>query len=195
MRYQLLVILSFGVIAAFQTSAAEAADVNDFVDFSTDLLPGRLYVPPEAADPATARPLILFLHGAGETGSDNVSQVNGNIDNLLDTAKQRGAFLYAPQATSFSWTDVDRTSSVMTMIDQAFAEQNADPSRLYVTGLSMGGGGTWSVLNRFADRIAAAVPIACPMLQPVPITLVELIAACVALAHRPANIRLSMFLE
>ncbi len=160
MRFQLLMILSFGVISAFQTSAAEAADVNDFVDFSTDLLPGRLYVPPAAADPSAARPLILFLHGAGETGSDNVSQVNSNINNLLDAAKQRGAFLYAPQAISYGWVDVDRVSSVMTMIDQAFAEQNADPSRLYVTGLSMGGGGTWNVLNRFADRIAAVVPIA-----------------------------------
>jgi predicted esterase len=160
MRFQLIVILSFAMLTSLGATSARAADVNDFDDFSSTLLPGRLYVPPEAADSGTARPFILFLHGAGETGSNNVSQVNGNIDNLLAAAKERGAFLYAPQATSFSWTDSVRTTNVMATIDEILSEVPADPSHLYVTGLSMGGGGTWSFLNRYTDRFAAAVPIA-----------------------------------
>jgi hypothetical protein len=48
----------------------------------------------------------------------------------------------------------------MAMVGQVLAEQNADPNRVYVTGLSMGGGGTWNMLSRFADQFAAAVPIA-----------------------------------
>src|SRR5689334_11227696 len=78
-----------------------AANVSDFIDFSLRaadnslLLPGRLYVPPVAS--VSARPLILFMHGAGETGTDNVDQINVNIDNLLAEAKVRGAFLLAPQ--------------------------------------------------------------------------------------------------
>ena len=54
---------------------ARAANVSDFIDFSlrsgaTALLPGRLYVPPEAiSDPTTLRPFILFLHGGGEAGA------------------------------------------------------------------------------------------------------------------------------
>jgi predicted peptidase len=139
-----------------------AANVNDFIDFTLRaannslLLPGRLYVPPEAS--ASPRPLILFLHGAGESGTNNLSQINVNLDNLLAEAKQRGAFLYAPQ-TNIGWTTPTVTTYVDTMLDRALAEQNVDLNRLYATGLSMGGGGVWNVLNRYPERFAAAVPI------------------------------------
>jgi predicted esterase len=139
---------------------AGAANVSDFINFSHPSVPGRLYVPPEATDPTNPRPLILFLHGAGETGTNNISQINGNIDNLLQGAKDNGTFLYAPQATTFTWADTTRTTNVMSMIDQALLDFNVDPNRLYVTGLSMGGGGVWNMLNRFDDRFAAGVPIA-----------------------------------
>ena len=144
---------------------AAAANVNDFIDFSLRsqtnalLLPGRLYVPPEASGPSSPRPLILFLHGAGESGTNNLAQINGNIDNLLAEAKQRGAFLYAPQ-TNASWSPTTITNHVNTMLDRALADQLVDANRIYVTGLSMGGGGVWNLLNRFSDRFAAAVPIA-----------------------------------
>jgi predicted peptidase len=144
---------------------AWAANVNDFIDFSLRsagnalLLPGRLYVPPEAANPAEPRPLMLFLHGAGESGTNNLGQINQNIDNLLAEAKQRGAFLYAPQ-TNNTWGPVTITNHTMTMIERALDDLNVDMSRLYVTGLSMGGGGVWNMLNRYPDRFAAAVPIA-----------------------------------
>ena len=140
-----------------------AADPSDFVDFSTEGLPGQLFVPPEAED--SARPIIVFLHGAGETGTNNRSQINNNIDNLLSAAKDHGAFLYAPQATTvqggiFNWNDQDRTAGVMTMVDQILSDRNADMDRVYITGLSMGGGGTWNMVSRYPDRFAAAVPIA-----------------------------------
>ncbi len=50
-------------------------------------------------------------------------------------------------------------SYAMTMIDRAIADKSVDPNRIYVTGLSMGGGGTWNFLNQFPDRVAATVPI------------------------------------
>ena len=157
-KYSILIL----VVARF-SSPSFAADPNEFVEFSTTNLPGQLYVPPEAS--SSARPVILFLHGAGETGSDNLAQINGNIDNLLTAAKDRGAFLYAPQATTvvggiFNWNNLTRTDDVMTMIDQLLASQNADQTRLYVTGLSMGGGGTWSFASRYPNQFAATVPIA-----------------------------------
>ena len=143
---------------------AQAANVNDFIDFSYSasgsvIMPGRLYVPPEAvSDPSTPRPLILFLHGAGEVGADNLEQVDLNIDNLLAEAKQRGAFLYAPQ-TGTNWALPFYTNLVNTMLLRAVDEQNVDMNRLYVTGLSMGGGGTWNMLNRYPSLFAAGVPI------------------------------------
>src|SRR5688572_30151659 len=121
---------------------AGAANPAEFADFSlrsgtTLLLPGRLYVPPSAVtDPATMRPLIVFLHGAGESGANNTAQVNGNIDNLLAEAKRRGAFLYAPQTTA-GWTTATITDRVMTMVNRALADYPVDDFRLYATGLSM----------------------------------------------------------
>lgn len=136
-----------------------AADPNEFLDYSVTGLPGRLYVPPEAMTSVDPRPFVLFLHGAGEIGNNNTAQVNGNINNLLDVSKERGAFLYAPQAAG-SWGPTNRTSLVMDQVDQALASYHIDSDRVYVTGLSMGGGGTWNMLNRFSDRFAAGVPIA-----------------------------------
>ena len=153
MRLCVLVI----TIAACHRRAA-CANVNDFIDFSLRstngalLLPGRMYVPPEATNPAQPRPLILFLHGAGESGTNNFAQVNQNIDNLLAEAKQRGAFLYAPQ-TNNTWSPTTTTANTMLMINGALISYNVDASRLYVTGLSMGGGGVWNMLNRFPGSL------------------------------------------
>ncbi len=161
-------IVAIAVSAAFVliSRVAPAANVADFVDFSLRnnsnqvILPGRLYVPPEAtSDPTTPRPFILFMHGAGEDGTNNTSQINVNIDNLLAEAKRRGAFLYAPQTTS-NWSSAGLTTNVMTMVGQAETTLNVDPHRLYVTGLSNGGGGTWNVASRYPGVFAAALPIA-----------------------------------
>jgi predicted peptidase len=141
---------------------ARAANINDFAVFNltsgaSTLLRGRLYIPPEASQPGP-RPLILFMHGAGESGTNNTLQVNGNIDNLLAEAKRRGAFLYAPQ-TYNGWGNATTNGRVMQMVDAALAQYNVDPRKLYVTGLSMGGGGTWNMLDDYGDRFAAGVPI------------------------------------
>jgi predicted peptidase len=159
--------LNFAIIAAtISTKPLLAANVADFADFSlrnnagTVVLPGRLYLPPEAtADPTTPRPFILFLHGGGEEGTNNTSQINSNIDNLLAEAKVKGAYLYAPQSTS-DWSSVVLTNNVMTMIDRAEASMDVDPTRIYITGLSNGGGGTWNMLSRYPAEFAAAIPIA-----------------------------------
>ena len=140
-------------------SGAEAASAKDFVDLSTANLPGRLYVPPEAATRDTPRPLIVFLHGAGEVGVDNTSQINGNVDNLFEMAREQGMYLYAPQTPTHGWSS-ERTSNAMRMVDQILGNTHADPTRVYITGLSMGGGGTWNMLSRYPNRFAAGVPIA-----------------------------------
>lgn len=152
-------LLTLSVLFAF-AATAESVEISDFLDYSLlggegdVLLGGRLFVPP---DPVTPRPLILYLHGAGAVGVDNSSQVGG-LDNLLAEAKRRGALLYAPQ-TSQGWSDniLDRTTL---MIEQAIDDFQVDASRLYVTGYSLGGGGTWNMLSRHPSRFAAAVPIA-----------------------------------
>jgi predicted peptidase len=159
---------AFSAIAAFSfvlvARPVVAASISDFVNYSYSdsssfALQGLLHVPAEyASDPTTLRPLILFFHGSGESGTNNLSQINGNIDNLLAAAKSRGAYLYAPQ-TSIGWENPTLLTDAMTMIDRAIADRSVDPQRIYVTGLSLGGGAVWNFLNLFPDRVAAAVPI------------------------------------
>jgi predicted peptidase len=156
----------FALVLGIWTQAVWGANPADFADFSLRdsagnvVLPGRLYIPPEASsDPNTPRPFILFLHGAGEDGTNNTSQINSNIDNLLAEAKLKGAYLYAPQTTS-DWSSVTLTNNVMTMVNRAKADMDVDPTRNYITGLSNGGGGTWNMLSRYPGQFAAAIPIA-----------------------------------
>ena len=73
-RFVFVLLLSGGSCGALM-----AADVNDFIDFSAEDLPGRLFIPPEAQDPTDSRPVILFLHGAGATGTNNISQIGSNM--------------------------------------------------------------------------------------------------------------------
>jgi poly(3-hydroxybutyrate) depolymerase len=142
---------------------ASAANLADFVDYSFRnsagqvILPGRLFSPPEAA--STPRPLIVFLHGAGAIGTNNTTQVEHTPDYLLDEAKRRGASLYLPQAPG-GWSSLSSIDNVAAMIDRLVDDGQADPRRLYATGYSNGGGGTWNLLSRHPGRFAAGLPIA-----------------------------------
>jgi predicted peptidase len=155
-----VLIVLFGMLPA----VARGADVREFVDFSLSnsrqvLLPGRLYVPPEAlADPVTKRPLIVWLHGGGDAGTNNVNQIRWDVEFLFGEAKRRGAYLYAPQAP-LNWRPRTITDRVVTMLDRALAEHNVDANRLYLTGYSSGGGGAWNMLSRYPHRFAAAMPV------------------------------------
>jgi autotransporter-associated beta strand protein len=149
---------------------SSAADVSDFLagtltESGTGLqLPYRLYVP-SGYDAAKEYPLVLFLHGSGESGTDNTSQVNSNINNLLSHVKttQYSSFLLAPQTDSgWAWYDdspsdaIRMTLSVISLLETQY---NIDADRLYITGLSMGGFGTWETIWQNPGLFAAAVPI------------------------------------
>jgi len=149
-----------------------ALNVADFADYSLRnannqvLLPGRLFTPPEAQVPGAApRPLIINLHGSGGNGTDNSIQLGFISDMMVDQAKQRGAFIYAPQATS-TWSSNTITNELMTMINRAITTLNADTHRIYISGYSQGSHGTWTMLSRFDGRFAAAVPISGGTVQP-----------------------------
>src|SRR4051812_390758 len=121
MRRNLALLVVLGVALLRLTCPVVGASINDFLSYSlvdsnnNVLLPGRLHVPTEYdTDPNTLRPLVLFLHGSGESGTNNLTQINGNIDNLLTASKARGAFLYAPQ-TNIGWENSTLLSEAMTM--------------------------------------------------------------------------------
>lgn len=145
--------------AEFEVYNYDYRNDGNLVD-GTDLM-GRLFVPQQAIDnPNQKYPLVLFLHGDGQRGFNNTSQVNSNIDNLLAKAKSEGFFIYAPQLTAnvTYWTTANM-DKVIRKLASAARDYNVDVSRVYVTGLSLGGGGVWDTINRYDGGVAAAVSI------------------------------------
>jgi predicted esterase len=158
-------ILAIGecVVVLLMSSSADAITLADFRDFSLRdannqvLLPGRLYVPASVlSNPGDPHPLMTMLHGGGGNGTDNLAQLNFLSDGMLKAADERGALLYAPQTPS-GWGSTVTTARVITMIDRAVSEWNADNRRLFMLGYSNGGGGTWNMLSRYDGRFAAAI--------------------------------------
>jgi len=121
-------------------------------------------------------PLVLFLHGAGERGTNNVSQLVHGVGELvcwLD-AHEKGYRLVAGQVPDGKrWVEVDwgakshampenpseTMSLLLEFLDGQLADSAIDVSRVYVTGISMGGYGTWDIVSRRPEVFAAAIPI------------------------------------
>lgn len=148
-------------------SNAQSATRDDFLyglsDTGGTVLPFRYFVPP-GYEPAQSYPLILFLHGAGERGDDNEAQLDNAANGamrLLDDANlaSQPVFMVAPQCFTDGWWGGAPLETAIAIVDQVAAEYSIDPDRIYITGLSMGGMGTWSALTAHPDRFAAAVPM------------------------------------
>lgn len=135
-------------------------------------LPYRL-LKPEQTEPGKKYPLILFLHGAGERGTDNELHINHITGIFLDAQnrKKYPCYVLAPQCPkNVMWASHDREGNmkpspsaimqlVIGLLDKAEKMFPIDVSRIYITGLSMGGYGTWELIARFPGRFAAAVPV------------------------------------
>lgn len=101
-------------------------------------------------------PLVVFLHGAGERGSDLSVLKKHGPPKLIEAGRRFPAVVISPQCPADSWwTD----QPVLELVDHAEKTYRLDPARLYLTGLSMGGYGTWHFASQAPDRFAAIVPI------------------------------------
>jgi predicted esterase len=162
------------VVAAALPAQAFGGDLIDqslalvYDDGAGNTLPYRLFRPPGFEEPEGSFPLVLFLHGAGERGDDNVAQVSSHIDGLIRATQSErfSAFLLAPQVPlGEGWSNFGSSQPAPAMeltlgiIEELKAAYAIDASRLYVTGLSMGGFGTWDVIAKFPEMFAAAAPM------------------------------------
>ncbi len=124
-------------------------------------------------------PVILFLHGAGERGTDNQLQLTVGLPRLMqsmDELSSDGYVIIAPQCpVDQKWVDTDWTAlshamspticptlgAAAAIVDSMLwvSKGYFDQSRIYVTGVSMGGFGTWDLVQRYPNKFAAAMPI------------------------------------
>jgi predicted peptidase len=116
-----------------------------------------LYLPKEYGKDKSAKwPLVLFLHGAGERGSDlNKVKAHGP-PKLVAAGKEFPFILVSPQCPENERWSVETLDVLLNEVTKRYA---VDLDRVYLTGLSMGGFGTWELAIRFPDRFAAIVPI------------------------------------
>lgn len=171
------------IIICWTQLFAQQNIVNMFVHrshtYQGTTLPYRLFIPVDY-DSTRQYPLVLALHGDGEAGSDNEIQVQRHrmATSWADPVNQADypAFVVAPQFPpgspwvvpvglnngiyNFSQTPFsDVLATVSDMLDWLEQEFSIDENRLYVTGLSRGGYGTWDIIMRFPNRFAAAIPM------------------------------------
>lgn len=128
----------------------------------------QVFVPSPAAyrgKPA----LVLFLHGSGERGEDNRKQLDAGLGPYLKQhARDFPALVVLPQVPGVEeWTETNARVALAAQA-AALAEFKADPARVYATGMSMGGYGTWEVALLAPERFAALVPVCGAVHRPRP---------------------------
>ena len=94
-------------------------------------------------------PIILFLHGAGERGDDGVIQTEVGIGGAVRRHADRAqAVVVFPQCLkNHWWSEPEMQAVALTALDQSIKEFNGDAERIYLTGMSMGGAGTWAIAS------------------------------------------------
>ncbi len=103
-------------------------------------------------------PMMLFLHGAGERGSDlNKVKMHGP-PKIVQQQKDFPFIVVSPQCPSGQWWP-GKIDTLKALVDEIAADYEVDKDRMYLTGLSMGGYGTWALGAAYPDLFAAAIPI------------------------------------
>lgn len=105
-------------------------------------------------------PAILFLHGAGERGADGLKQSQVGLGRALRIFSERyPAIAVLPQCPTGQWWDAGNTALALRELLRTVERYHADRTRLYLTGLSMGGYGSWTLAAANPRLFAAVVPI------------------------------------
>ena len=125
----------------------------------------KVYVP---VGVGPASPVILFLHGSGERGNDNMRQVEVGLGPHIRAHPDFPAIAIFPQSPPERSWDGDVATAALAALDATLAELGGDADRVYLTGLSRGGYGVWEMAFASPDRFAALVPICSGVRPPAP---------------------------
>ena len=156
-------------------SLVKVYEPREFVGTSKAILKYRLLKPIDYV-PGKKYPMILFLHGAGERGDDNQTTLVHGAKDLAEPKRreQYPCYVVIPQCPKeLKWSEVDWTKDsselptepsqslqlVKELLEEMIETAGVEPTRIYITGLSMGGYGTWDAIARYPGFFAAAIPV------------------------------------
>ena len=117
-----------------------------------------LFLPEDYGKKQQRWPLIMFLHGAGERGSDLKKVKVHGPPKIVENRKDFPFIVVSPQCPTGDWW-TDKVEVLINLLDDIVARYKVDKERVYLTGLSMGGYGTWSLASAYPERFAAIAPI------------------------------------
>lgn len=159
--FSLLAVLTFASTARSRNN--ETGFLNRVVKSGTASYGYQVYVPSNWTK-SKKWPVILFLHGAGERGDDGLIQTEVGIGTAIRRHPDRvPAVVVLPQcARNRWWSETEMQAQALKALDQTIKEFNGDKSRIYLTGLSMGGHGSWVMAANNPGKFAAVVPICGP---------------------------------
>jgi predicted peptidase len=173
MRLTTCLLLTFSISLA--TASAQQAGPN--VRSSGDATPGKqverpaddaskqlsylLYLPRDYQPDSDQRwPLILFLHGSGESNGPLSVVAKWGPPRFAQRGDDLPYILVSPQCPDDgSWDDETRQTQLLQLLENVCKTWNVDRSKMYLTGLSMGGSGSWALAARHPERFAAVVPV------------------------------------
>lgn len=137
---------------------AQKMQTQTFTHQQQQTLDYGLYLP-EGYDGKTQFPLMIFLHGAGERGGIDLVQQHAAIPRDINAGKMKFPFVVAaPACPAGEWWP-HYFDALNALVDSLLADYAVDPQRVYLTGLSLGGNGTWHWAARNPERFAAVVPV------------------------------------
>ncbi len=155
-------VVAWGVALMFaETTQAEEPAPGKQVEQSLPLkndqpLDYWLYLPEDYSEKKPA-PLMLFLHGRGERGDNLDVVLKHGPPRLISEGRQMPFIVASPQLPKDPlWWNIDHLIVLLDELEEKYA---VDKSRIYLTGLSMGGFGTWELGTRQPERFAALIPI------------------------------------
>ncbi|MSV27792.1 MAG: hypothetical protein EXQ52_03485 [Bryobacterales bacterium] len=156
MRYLLPLLLAPALFAA----PRETGFLNRAIKVNNVEYRYQVYVPADWTK-TRAWPVILFLHGAGERGNDGLAQTQVGLGGGIRFHADRfPAIVVMPQCRKDTrWTDPEIEAQVFAALAKSMKEFHGDAKRVYLTGLSMGGFGTFAFAAKRAGQFAAVVPI------------------------------------
>jgi poly(3-hydroxybutyrate) depolymerase len=143
------------------THAQDTGFLNRVITLNGVSYKYQVYLP-ENWNPHEKWPMILFLHGSGERGSDGMDETQVGLPNAIRSHPERWPFVVVmPQDPYYHhyWTDPDIMAMAVGAFDAEVKEFNGDPQREYLTGLSLGGYGTWEIAKDYPNKFAAIAPV------------------------------------